>query len=385
MQWRKCPRCDHDNVPHAVFCFQCGRNLDDPPIVHGLHGTGKLVEDALKFIKERGHTLEPSLVERLKEARAKLPPEDLNGEPLTCLRCGTLNSPDARSCKGCGAPLVVPDTDFNLLAVGSARTSVGQVRDNNEDKVSLWALDGVILAIVADGMGGAAAGEVASRLTVEAVQADFLGEARGSDNLPTLSETDLSSRLVDAIHDANKAVVQRAQDEPTLKGMGTTSTLALIRGNRAMIAHVGDSRAYIVDGKEGWINQVTDDHSFVQALVASGHITPEQAKHHPMGSVLYRALGQSLDLEVDIYTRYLKAGDRLVLCSDGLTRHVQPSDIAEIVLKTDMPSVATAELIELANSRGGEDNITVIVVMMQPQIETASELPPIDPNGQGDK
>ncbi len=180
-----------------------------------------------------------------------------------------------------------------------------------------------------------------------------------------MSETDLSSRLVDAIHDANKAVVQRAQDEPTLKGMGTTSTLALIRGNRAMIAHVGDSRAYIVDGKEGWINQVTDDHSFVQALVASGHITPEQAKQHPMGNVLYRALGQSLDLEVDIYTRYLKAGDRLVICSDGLTRHLQPADIAKIVLENEDPQEATQSLIELANSRGGEDNVSAVVIMMQ--------------------
>src|SRR5258708_17553717 len=365
MQWRKCPRCGHDNVSQALFCYLCGRDLEDPGIVHGVHGTGKLVEDALQFIKDRGHTLEPSLVERLKEARAKLPPEELNGEPLTCLRCGTLNSPDARSCTGCGAPLVVPDTDFNLLAVGSARTNVGQVRENNEDKVSLWGLDGVILAIVADGMGGAAAAEVDSRLTVDAVQADLLGASRGSDNLPALSETDLSSRLVDAIHDANKAVVQRAQDEPTLKGMGTTSTLALIRGNRAMIAHVGDSRAYIVDGKEGWINQVTDDHSFVQALVASGHITPEQAKQHPMGNVLYRALGQSLELEVDIYTRYLKAGDRLVICSDGLTRHLQPADIAKIVLENEDPQEATQGLIELANSRGGEDNVSAVVIMMQ--------------------
>ncbi len=379
MQWRKCPRCGHDNVSQALFCYQCGRDLEDPGIVHGVHGTGKLVEDALQFIKDRGHTLEPSLVERLKEARAKLPPEELNGEPLTCLRCGTLNSPDARSCTGCGAPLVVPDTDFNLLAVGSARTNVGQVRENNEDKVSLWGLDGVILAIVADGMGGAAAGEVASRLTVEAVQADFLGASRGSDNLPTLSETDLSSRLVDAIHDANKAVVQRAQDEPTLKGMGTTSTLALIRGNRAMIAHVGDSRAYIVDGKEGWINQVTDDHSFVQALVASGHITPEQAKQHPMGNVLYRALGQSLDLEVDIYTRYLKAGDRLVICSDGLTRHLQPADIAKIVLENEDPQEATQSLIELANSRGGEDNVSAVVIMMQ-AVEGEPSAPTTNPD-----
>src|SRR5260221_2706267 len=198
MQMRKCPRCGHDNVPRAIFCYQCGRHLDDPAIVRGLDGTGKLVEDALRFIKERGHTLEPGMVERLKEARAKLPPEDVNGEPLTCLRCGTLNSPHAQYCSGCGAALVVPDADFNLLAVSCARTNVGQVRDHNEDNVNLWALDGVLLALVADGLGGAVAGEVASQLAVEAIQADFLGETRGSQDLQILSENELSQRMIGA-------------------------------------------------------------------------------------------------------------------------------------------------------------------------------------------
>ncbi len=365
MQIRHCPRCGHDNVPNAASCYQCGRPLDDPPFVSGLSGTGKLVEDALRFIKERGHTLEPSLVERLKEARVKLPPQDLKGEPLTCLRCGTLNNPQARTCVHCHALLVVPDGDFNLLPVSSARTNLGQVRDNNEDKVSLWALDGVILAIVADGMGGAAAGEEASRLTVETVQGDFLGQDRPSKDWQTLTESDLSHLLTKAILDANQTVVERARTEPALKGMGTTSTLILVRGNRVLAAHVGDSRLYLIDGDTGVISQVTDDHSFVQALVASGHITPEQARTHPMGNVLYRALGQSLDLEVDIYTRYLKANDRLVVCSDGLTRHILPEEIAEVVMRSPDPEKATQDLIEMANSRGGEDNISVIVIMMK--------------------
>lgn len=363
-QMRKCPRCGHDNVPRALFCFQCGRNLDDPPTVHGVPGTGKLVEDALRFIRERGHTLEPSLVERLREAKAKLPPDDLNGEPLTCLRCGTYNNPNAAHCSNCDAPLIVPDLDFDLIARSGARTSIGQVRTNNEDSVSLWALEGVTLALIADGMGGAAAGEEASRLAVEAVQAAFLGELRGSQELQVLSESELSKRLVEAIQDANRAVFERARSDSARKGMGTTSTLTLIRGNRAMVAHVGDSRAYLIDGREGWINQITDDHSFVQALVASGHITPEQARQHPMGNVLYRALGQSLDLEVDTYTRYLKAGDRLVMCSDGLTRHLQPSDITRLVLEAKTAEEATLDLIDLANARGGEDNVSVVVVMI---------------------
>lgn len=371
MQMRKCPRCGHNNVSRALFCFQCGKNLEDAPFVRGMQGTGKLVEDALKFIKERGHKLEPSLVERLKEARAKLPPEDLNGEPMTCLRCGTLNSSTARKCTGCEAPLIVPDMDFNLVPLSCARTSVGQVRGNNEDFVSLWAFDGVVIGLVADGLGGAAAGETASRLAAEAVQADFLGEARGSENLIALTETELSEKLTQAVLDANAAVVERAKEDASLKGMGTTSTLALVRGNRAIVAHVGDSRAYLVDGQDQLINQVTTDHSFVQALVASGHITAEQAKQHPMGNVLYRALGQSLDLEVDIYTRYLKADDTLVLCSDGLTRHVDPEDILNIVLNSKSPQEITLELIEQANSRGGEDNISAIVISMRQ--ETAQD------------
>jgi protein phosphatase len=264
----------------------------------------------------------------------------------------------------CGASLIIPDYDFNLVARAGARTSVGQVRSNNEDNVNIWAVDGVVLALVADGMGGAAAGEEASRLAAEAIQADFLGEQRGSQELAVHSEGELSKRMIDAILDANRAVVERAQNDPTRKGMGTTSTLAMIRGNRLLIAHVGDSRVYYINGREGKIEQVTDDHSFVQALVASGHITEDQAKLHPMSNVLYRALGQSFDLEVDIYTHYLNDGDALVVCSDGLTRHLSSSDIAKIVKSADSPDEATLDLIELANERGGEDNISVIVVMV---------------------
>jgi protein phosphatase len=291
-------------------------------------------------------------------------PEDLSGEPLTCLRCGTYNYPNAKHCVNCKAALIVPDLDFNLIAHVSARTSIGQVRTNNEDNVNIWALEGIVLALVADGMGGAAAGEEASRLAVEAIQADFLGEERGSQNLQILSESELNKRMVEAVQDANKAVVDKAQTDPSRKGMGTTSTLALVRGNRTLVAHVGDSRVYVVDGHNGWINQITDDHSFVQALVASGHITPEQARTHPMGNVLYRALGQSLDLEVDLYSHYLNAGDRLVMCSDGLTRHLLPEDIARIVMETDSPDEASLTLIELTNSRGAEDNVSVVVIMM---------------------
>jgi protein phosphatase len=127
-----------------------------------------------------------------------------------------------------------------------------------------------------------------------------------------------------------------------------------------------------VDGREGWINQITDDHSFVEALLASGHITPEQAAVHPMRNVLYRALGQLEETEPDFYTRNLTEGDRLILCSDGLTRHVTPPELASTARQYENPETVAQKLIELANSRGGEDNISVIVIVM----ERAEDVPP---------
>jgi protein phosphatase len=367
MENRTCPNCGHENLPRAVFCFQCGTNLDDPPVVRGIHGQRRHVEDAIRYVQGREDMLEPDLVRHLREAKAKLPPP-IDGTPLTCLRCGTLNRPLASYCIGCGAALSVPeqiDDDTRLIARSSARSNVGQVRENNEDRVGLWARHGVVLALVADGMGGAVAGEEASRLVVEAVQADFLGEARGSETLDQLNEEEIIDKLRFAVRRANRAVIHRSDDHPEFHGMGTTMTLAFVRDNQVVIAHVGDSRAYLVDGREGWINQITDDHSFVEALLASGHITPEQAAIHPMRNVLYRALGQVEETEPDLYSRSLNEGDRLILCSDGLTRHVKPAEIAEIAKRHDEPEAIAQDLIDLANERGGEDNISVVVIALE--------------------
>ncbi|MFQ3534512.1 MAG: Stp1/IreP family PP2C-type Ser/Thr phosphatase [Aggregatilineales bacterium] len=362
----KCPRCNYENVPQAVYCFRCNRRLDEAPVVNGLDGTGSLIEGALRFIRQRDHSLfEPGRIERFRKARAKVLPENLNGEPLTCLKCGTYNLPTAIHCVQCSAPLLTPDQDFGTQLRLSGRTSVGKVRGNNEDSLALWALDGLALTLVADGMGGAAAGEEASRLVVEAVQASFMGNEHGSDLLALLSEDELLKRLHTAVDRANRIVVERARRDASRRGMGTTATLALVRNNRVLAAHVGDSRLYLVDGHDRTINQITSDHSFVQALVASGHLTAEQARHHPMGHVLYRALGQSTDLEIDLYRHTLRSNDRLVLCSDGLTRHLEDSEIAEIVLRTPDPTEATLDLIELTNERGGEDNVSVIVLHVE--------------------
>lgn len=256
----------------------------------------------------------------------------------------------------------------------SARTSTGQVRENNEDNVHLWSRDNYVLAVVADGMGGAAAGEEASRLAVEAIAEQFAGliQAPEDRTLATLSETELSDELRRTIQSANDEIVVRAAADPQFRGMGTTITLAFVREDRAVFAHVGDSRAYLVEGGTGQIIQVTADHSFVEALVAAGHITHEQAESHPMRNVLYRALGQSEEVDVDLYHQRLKVGDRIVLCSDGLTRHVRPEEIARLALETANPDVISQRLVDLANDRGGEDNVSVIVII----VEEAEPRPP---------
>ncbi|MBN1679640.1 MAG: Stp1/IreP family PP2C-type Ser/Thr phosphatase [Anaerolineae bacterium] len=377
METKTCSNCGHENLGRAVFCFQCGFTLDQPPVVRGIHHRRRHVEEAIRYAQEREDSLEPDLVQRLRAAKAKLPPS-IDETPVTCLRCGTLNHPRGSYCVGCGSTLSVPDDvdRLNLVPRTSARTSVGRVRENNEDRVGQWARHGVVLALVADGMGGAVAGEEASRLVVEAVQADFLGEARGSETLFDLTEDEVSEKLRLAVRRANRAVMERADDHPELHGMGTTMTLAFVRDNRVIIAHVGDSRAYLVDGHEGWINQITDDHSFVEALLSSGHITPEQAAVHPMRNVLYRALGQVDDTDADLYSRSLTEGDRLILCSDGLTRHVSSAEIAAIAITSDAPDAIAHALIDLANERGGEDNISAVVVLMERAKDVKPEEPP---------
>lgn len=248
----------------------------------------------------------------------------------------------------------------------SARTSIGQVRENNEDNVQLWLQDDAVLAIVADGMGGAAAGEEASRLAVEAIQAGLtVAEKRMLSAFERMGDDTVAQKMREIIRVANNDIMHRAAADPTLRGMGTTVTLAFVRDMHAIVAHVGDSRAYLVSRRDHTITQITADHSFVEALVAAGHITQEQAEDHPMRNVLYRALGQTEDIDVDVYHTRLRPGDRLILCSDGLTRHLKSSEIAELALHDDDPETIADQLVDLTNQRGAEDNVSVIVVILE--------------------
>lgn len=248
----------------------------------------------------------------------------------------------------------------------SGKTDTGRVRDNNEDSIHLLQhADHTVLAVVADGMGGAVAGEEASRIAVETIETRLgrMLSASPADGLE--DKDDFVYELQSTIIDANLNIVNKANDQPELKGMGTTVTLAYVQNTDVVIGHVGDSRAYLIDGDDGHIEQITSDHSFVQALVAAGHITEDEAEDHPMRNVLYRALGQAQDVEVDVYFKTIHSGDCLVLCSDGLTLHVKSDEIAEVAMSSGDPNETAQRLVDLANSRGGRDNVSVIVIKLE--------------------
>lgn len=227
----------------------------------------------------------------------------------------------------------------------AASSDPGLVRDNNEDS----AFAGPRLLVVADGMGGHAAGEVASAVAVASL-------AHLDEDLPG---SDLLAELREAVLDANLSLKDMVASDPALDGMGTTLTALLHAGSRLGMAHVGDSRCYLLRGGE--LAQVTHDHTFVQRLVDEGQISAEEAETHPQRSLLLRALDGRDDVEPDLSVRELKAGDRWLLCTDGLSGVVREATLAEILAASDTPRQAAQRLVELAIKGGGPDNITVIV------------------------
>ncbi|KXK54453.1 MAG: Ser/Thr phosphatase [Chloroflexi bacterium OLB13] len=257
------------------------------------------------------------------------------------------------------------DLQPHVVLACDAQSNTGRVRENNEDSVLLWTRHDIALAVVADGMGGAVAGEEASRIAIQTIyQALLPAELQPSAPAHVVDPVVVGDKLKDVIAQANRAIVRQSDLNPHLRGMGTTVTSAFVHGTRAVIGHVGDSRAYLVQGDTGHIEQITVDHSFVEAMVLAGHITRAEAEDHPMRNILYRALGQSLDMDVDLYEVALDVGDRLILCSDGLTLHVHPEEIADVALEANSPESIAKRLIELANERGGQDNVSVVVIIV---------------------
>ncbi len=231
------------------------------------------------------------------------------------------------------------------LRAGSA-TDVGLVRSNNQDRL----LMADPLYAVADGMGGAAAGEVASATAVKALREVF--EPIGT---PTADD------LVRSAEAANRAVWDLAEANPEMRGMGTTLVaLALVQESHLAIINIGDSRVYALH--QGELRQVTEDHNLVAELVAQGRLSEEEAEFHPRRNIMTRALGVDPDVPVDLFLEEAEPGDRYLLCSDGLPREVKDDHIASILRRLRDPREAAKELVDEAKRRGGSDNITVVVV-----------------------
>ncbi len=237
----------------------------------------------------------------------------------------------------------------------AGRSDVGKVRQGNED--ALFADEERGVFIVADGMGGHVAGEVASQIVTETV-----GPGVSEAVEEGLTGTELASRVLDLIEEANRAILERADNEPEKRGMGTTLTLmALIPEEGYLFDQVGDSRGYLL--RNGTLSQVTRDHTVVQQQVDRGALTPEQARDHPLSHILTRALGTEINVEADTYGDSVEPGDMFLLCSDGLSGMLPDEDIQKIMSsETDDIQDIADRLIDEANEAGGMDNITAVVV-----------------------
>lgn len=235
-----------------------------------------------------------------------------------------------------------------------AATDLGLKRSHNEDRLATWPTEGAVgergvLLVVADGMGGASGGEIASQLTVDNVVRHY----RDSDD-------DILESLKGSLEIANHVVHEHSRTSPDLRGMGTTCTAVVLNGRAMYVAHVGDSRAYLV--RKGSIRQITHDHSLVAQLVQSRQLTPEQARLDPRRNVVTRSIGVGPSVEVDaeVLGDTLELGDTLVLCTDGLHGLVSDEEIAQGASQPDLDRGCRA-LIELAKENGGHDNITLIL------------------------
>ncbi|MBI2683363.1 MAG: Stp1/IreP family PP2C-type Ser/Thr phosphatase [Acidobacteriales bacterium] len=251
---------------------------------------------------------------------------------------------------------------MSLSVQAAGQTDLGCVRKNNEDNFGYDTRLG--LFVVCDGMGGAAAGEVASKLGVDTVLTYFR-EASRHHHYPVVGDTfeGVSVRanaLASAIHLANQAIHETGTKSEGKRGMGSTIVAAMVQGNYLSIAHVGDSRIYLV--RQGSIQQLTNDHSLVMEQVRRGLITREQAEKSEMQNIIIRALGSEDSVKPDVEDLVVLPGDVLLLCSDGLTKHVKDDWILGIILEAPDLEQACNDLIDAAKAHGGDDNITCVLV-----------------------
>ena len=235
----------------------------------------------------------------------------------------------------------------------SGRSDVGMIRSGNEDSWHAEVEKGRGLFIVADGMGGHAAGEVASEMAVQIVKRELA-------DLSELDSNDATRKVQDSLKRANRAIHDRTITEVDKQGMGTTASVLLMTARRLLIGQVGDSRVYRL--RDGALSQITKDHSYVQEQVDAGFLTPEQARYHPYSNVITRCVGASPDVEPDLYDGDVRVGDIFLVASDGLTGMVDDRRLAQLLMSRLTPERKVHNLIAEANGRGGLDNITAIVI-----------------------
>ena len=246
------------------------------------------------------------------------------------------------------------DPSLVQLSVG-ARTDVGMIRAGNEDSFFADTNAALGLFVVADGMGGHAAGEVASEMAVQILRRELL-------QAPDLDLERASIHVAEALRRANSAIYQRTIAEVDKQGMGTTASVLLLFGDHYVIGQVGDSRVYLL--RDGELRQLTKDHSYVQEQVDAGFLTMEQARYHPYSNVITRCVGASERVEPDVYEGVARAGDLFLVASDGLTGMVDDRRLQQLLLARSSPARIVDALIAEANGRGGLDNITAVVVQV---------------------
>lgn len=412
---RVCASCGAVLLPSARFCTRCGAAVDAEPDEVLLPGSRRLrvsqdtlslrellavVESGVAYWRQRLDKAEgvardqaaaalvelsrilDSLAQQIAQGRetvritSRLPAQRDYGQ--ACPICGRGNRAEAKYCVSCGSGLrpgikPAPAAPPPLTIKVATRTDRGVSRPVNEDTCYVGEFstaDGPLgtLLLVADGMGGHEAGDVASRLAAETVKSELRSrlEAHG----PPADDAAWHDLLRQVAFAANQRVYAQASVNSGQSGMGTTLTFALVAGRRAHLAHVGDTRAYLINpagvngSSSNWM-QLTADHSIVARLVDIGQLTPEQARVHPQRNMIYRSLGTDPTVEVDLLSQSLAAGDSLLLCSDGLNTHVEDAELAAIVLEEQGEVRACERLVALANQRGGKDNITVVLARVR--------------------
>ncbi|XRJ10900.1 protein-serine/threonine phosphatase PrpC [Bacillus subtilis] len=247
------------------------------------------------------------------------------------------------------------------------KTDTGKIRQHNEDDAGIFkGKDEFILAVVADGMGGDLAGDVASKMAVKA-----MGEKwNEAETIPT-APSECEKWLIEQILSVNSKIYDHAQAHEECQGMGTTIVCALFTGKTVSVAHIGDSRCYLLQDDD--FVQVTEDHSLVNELVRTGEISREDAEHHPRKNVLTKALGTDQSVSIDTRSFDIEPGDKLLLCSDGLTNKVEGTELKDILQSDSAPQEKVNLLVDKANQNGGEDNITAVLLELALQVEEGED------------